>query len=469
MKAKIFCIEFILIFAIFIFICNVHVQAEIPAEKHMFSIMQSISYPLSYYISAEVTHPAFKFFSKAESSDLPLKLSLIPQGFNLKFTPLFYFENKKPKPALSFFYGGIVKAAFINKLSFKTKSKKMPFYQGVNFAPDYSIDISKAKFGADLGVEFSIKNIGLFFVSEQDPRKLWPDLYFYTVYKNKTNKKLFNLVFFSSLTNTAYSQLNLKKPNYNQFYLGKFIIENENNLASSVFLLSGGIGIPYPQTNKNEASFSGKVEYNLRSKYFFLNTGGLFSENGTLDLFIQPKFSISVLDIGIVYNFSRNYLETQHKIKTTHSAGLGSDLHLSNFKFNGELFYEDNMWKLNGEIKIPLKFFLNSLFIIKGSGKFEDKFKNPFIVKSYIFSSNIELKFSKQINLSASADFSQKNKLIKKGKLSYIGWEKPEFHFCTKLEIKKESRNILNYFKGEIKFQTSEPIIKASLAYKISF
>ena len=277
--------------------------------------------------------------------------------------------------------------------------------------------------------------------------------------------------FLSSLTNSAYSQFNLKAPAYDQFYSGEFILA-EKGTVSSVFLLSGGIKIPYEKTSvtgKSDLNFLGKAEYNFQSEYFEANAGTMFENNGTLKAFFQPKISVDAFDLGFSYNFLRKYFEKKKLFKIFHSGGMGLGLSFTKCKFTGEVYYNDASWDLKGQIKIPTKLFTNTLFSIKGNTKLEEKSKNPFIVKNYSFLSDIKIKFNKSFNLNLSASFMQKNKTVKINKTPYIVWEKGVFNFSTQAEFIKKTRLTSNSFKGEIILETAKPFIKGSLTYKISF
>ena len=453
-------------------LCSIFLNAEIPVEKANFSLTQSIDLNLNYNLKAEAKNPFFELYAEAKTEDSP-KFALIPQGFSLKFSPLLYKEKKKLYPALSFFYGGITKSSFLNLMLLKENFEKKPFYKGIGFAPKHLIGISKSKFDASLGTEFAIKNFNLVFFSEQRPKELWPDLSFCTVYKKENEAALFNMSFLSSLTNSAYSQFNLKAPAYDQFYSGKFILA-EKGIVSSIFLLSGGIKIPYRKTSgadKSDLNFLGKAEYNFQSEYFEANTGTIFENNGTLKAFFQPKISVDVFDLGFSYNFLRKHINLKKKklSKNFHSGGIGLGLSFTKFKFSGEVYYNNASWDIKGQIKIPAKLFFNTLFSIKGNTKLEEKSKNPFIVKNYSFSSDIKIKFNKSFNLNLSTSFMQKNKTVKKNKTPYIVWEKGVFNFSAQAEFIKKTKLTSNSFKGEIILETAKPFIKGSLAYKISF
>ena len=471
MKTKIFFIEFIWICSIFLFVCNIRLQSEIPVEKANFSLTQSIDLNLNYKLKAEAKNPFFELYAEAKMREYRPKFALMPQGFSLKFSPLLYKEKKQLYPALSFFYGGITKSSFLNLMLFKENFEKKPFYKGIGFAPKYLIGISKSKFDADLGAEFAIKNFNLVFFSEQRPKELWPDLSFCAVYKKENETALFNMSFLSSLTNSAYSQFNLKAPAYDQFYSGEFILA-EKGTVSSVFLLAGGIKIPYGKISgigESDFNFLGKAEYNFQSEYFEANTGTMFENNGTLKAFFQPKISVDALDLGFSYNFLRKYFEKKKLFKIFHSGGMGLGLSFTKCKFTGEVYYNDASWDLKGQIKIPTKLFTNTLFSIKGNTKLEEKSKNPFIVKNYSFLSDIKIKFNKSFNLNLSASFMQKNKTVKINKTPYIVWEKGVFNFSAQAEFIKKTKLTSNSFKGEIILETAKPFIKGSLAYKISF
>ena len=451
-------------------LCSIFLNAEIPVEKANFSLTQSIDLNLNYNLKAEAKNPFFELYAEAKTDDSP-KFALMPQGFSLKFSPLLYKEKKKLYPALSFFYGGITKSSFLNLMLFKENFEKKPFYKGIGFAPKYLIGISKSKFDASLGTEFAIKNFNLVFFSEQRPKELWPDLSFCTVYKKENEAALFNMSFLSSLTNSAYSQFNLKAPAYDQFYSGKFILA-EKGIVSSIFLLAGGIKIPYRKTSgadKSDLNFLGKAEYNFQSEYFDANTGTMFENNGTLKAFFQPKISVDIFDLGFSYNFLRKYFEKKKLFKNFHSGGIGLGLSFTKFKFTGEVYYNNASWDLKGQIKIPTKLFANTLFSIKGNTKLEEKTQNPFIVKNYSFSSDIKIKFNKSFNLNLSTSFMQKNKTVKKNKTPYIVWEKGVFNFSAQAEFIKKTKLTSNSFKGEVILETAKPFIKGSLAYKISF
>ena len=472
MKTKIFFIEFIWICSIFLFVCNIRLQSEIPVEKANFSLTQSIDLNLNYKLKAEAKNPFFELYAEAKMREYRPKFALIPQGFSLKFSPLLYKENKQLYPTLSFFYGGITISSFLNLLLFKDNFEKKPFYKGIGFAPKYLIGISKSKFDASLGAEFAIKNFNLVFFSEQKPKELWPDLSFSAVYKKENENALFNIGFFSSLTNSAYSQFNLKAPAYDQFYSGEFILAEIGGIVSSVFLLAGGIKIPYEKTSetgKFDLNFLGKAEYNFQSEYFEANAGTMFENDGTLKAFFQPKISVDALDLGLSYNFLRKYFEKKKLFKNFHSGGMGLGLSFTKFKFTGEVYYDDALWDLKGQIKIPINIFTNTLFSIKGNTKLEEKSKNPFIVKNYSFLSDIKIKFNKSFNIDISASFMQKNKIVKINKSPYIVWEKGVFNFSAQVEFIKKTKLASNSFKVEVILETAEPFIKGSLAYKISF
>lgn len=452
-------------------LCSIFLNAEIPVEKANFSLTQSIDLNLNYNLKAEAKNPFFELYAEAKMREYRPKFALIPQGFSLKFSPLLYKEKKKLYPALSFFYGGITKSSFLNLMLLKENFEKKPFYKGIGFAPKYLIGISKSKFDASLGAEFAIKNVNLVFFSEQRQKELWPDLSFCTVYKKENETALFNMSFLSSLTNSAYSQFNLKAPAYDQFYSGEFILA-EKGIVSSVFLLSGGIKIPYEKTSvtgKSDLNFLGKAEYNFQSEYFEANAGTMFENNGTLKAFFQPKISVDAFDMGFSYNFLRKYFEKKKLFKIFHSGGMGLGLSFTKCKFTGEVYYNDASWDLKGQIKIPINLFVNTLFSIKGNTKLEEKSQNPFIVKNYSFSSDIKIKFNKSFNLNLSASFMQKNKIVKINKTPYIVWEKGVFNFSAQAEFIKKTKLTSNSFKGEVILETAKPFIKGSLAYKISF
>lgn len=452
-------------------LCSIFLNAEIPVEKANFSLTQSIDLNFNYNLKAEAKNPFFELYAEAKMREYRPKFALIPQGFSLKFSPLLYREKKQLYPALSFFYGGITKSSFLNLMLLKENFEKKPFYKGIGFAPKYLIGISKSKFDASLGAEFAIKNFNLVFFSEQKPKELWPDLSFYTVYKKENETALFNISFFSSLTNSAYSQFNLKAPAYDQFYSGEFILA-EKGTVSSVFLLAGGIKIPYGKISgigESDLNFLGKAEYNFQSEYFEANTGTMFENDGTLKAFFQPKISVDALDLGFSYNFLRKYFEKKKLFKNFHSGGIGLGLSFTKCKFSGEVYYNDSSWDLKGQIKIPINLFFNTLFSIKGNTKLEEKSQNPFIVKNYSFLSDIKIKFNKSFNLNISASFMQKNKTVKINKSPYIVWEKGVFNFSTQAEFIKKTRLTSNSFKGEIILETAKPFIKGSLTYKISF
>lgn len=452
-------------------LCSIFLNAEIPVEKANFSLTQSIDLNFNYNLKAEAKNPFFELYAEAKMREYRPKFALIPQGFSLKFNPLLYREKKQLYPALSFFYGGITKSSFLNLMLLKENFEKKPFYKGIGFAPKYLIGISKSKFDASLGTEFAIKNFNLVFFSEQKPKELWPDLSFCTVYKKENETALFNISFFSSLTNSAYSQFNLKAPAYDQFYSGEFILA-EKGTVSSVFLLAGGIKIPYGKISgigESDLNFLGKAEYNFQSEYFEANTGTMFENDGTLKAFFQPKISVDALDLGFSYNFLRKYFEKKKLFKNFHSGGIGLGLSFTKCKFSGEVYYNDSSWDLKGQIKIPINLFFNTLFSIKGNTKLEEKSQNPFIVKNYSFSSDIKIKFNKSFNLNISASFMQKNKTVKINKSPYIVWEKGVFNFSTQAEFIKKTRLTSNSFKGEIILETAKPFIKGSLTYKISF
>ncbi|EMB43703.1 hypothetical protein [Treponema denticola] len=452
-------------------LCSIFLNAEIPVEKANFSLTQSIDLNFNYNLKAEAKNPFFELYAEAKMREYRPKFALIPQGFSLKFSPLLYREKKQLYPALSFFYGGTTKSSFLNLMLLKESFEKKPFYKGIGFAPKYLIGISKSKFDASLGAEFAIKNFNLVFFSEQKPKELWPDLSFCTVYKKENETALFNMSFFSSLTNSAYSQFNLKAPAYDQFYSGEFILA-EKGTVSSVFLLAGGIKIPYGKTlgiGESDFNFLGKAEYNFQSEYFEANTGTMFENDGTLKAFFQPKISVDALDLGFSYNFLRKYFEKKKLFKNFHSGGIGLGLSFTKCKFSGEVYYNDSSWDLKGQIKIPINLFFNTLFSIKGNTKLEEKSQNPFIVKNYSFLSDIKIKFNKSFNLNISASFMQKNKTVKINKSPYIVWEKGVFNFSTQAEFIKKTRLTSNSFKGEIILETAKPFIKGSLAYKISF
>lgn len=452
-------------------LCSIFLNAEIPVEKTNFSLTQSIDLNFNYNLKAEAKNPFFELYAEAKMREYRPKFALMPQGFSLKFSPLLYREKKQLYPALSFFYGGITKSSFLNLMLLKENFEKKPFYKGIGFAPKYLIGISKSKFDASLGAEFAIKNFNLVFFAEQRPKELWPDLSFCTVYKKENETALFNMSFFSSLTNSAYSQFNLKVPAYDQFYSGEFILA-EKGTVSSVFLLSSGIKIPYGKTSgigESDLNFLGKAEYNFQSEYFEANTGTMFENDGTLKAFFQPKISVDALDLGFSYNFLRKYFEKKKLFKNFHSGGIGLGLSFTKCKFSGEVYYNDSSWDLKGQIKIPINLFFNTLFSIKGNTKLEEKSQNPFIVKNYSFSSDIKIKFNKVFNLNLSASFMQKNKMVKINKTPYIVWEKGVFNFSTQAEFIKKTRLTSNSFKGEIILETAKPFIKGSLTYKISF
>lgn len=454
-------------------LCSIFLNAEIPVEKANFSLTQSIDLNLNYNLKAEAKNPFFELYAEAKMREYRPKFALIPQGFSLKFSPLLYKEKKKLYPALSFFYGGITKSSFLNLMLFKESFEKKPFYKGIGFAPKYLIGISKSKFDASLGTEFAIKNVNLVFFSEQKPKELWPDLSFCAVYKKENETALFNMSFLSSLANSAYSQFNLKAPAYDQFYSGEFILA-EKGIVSSVFLLAGGIKIPYGKisvTGKSDLNFLGKAEYNFHSEYFEANTGTMFENDGTLKAFFQPKISVDALDLGFSYNFLRKHINLKKKklFKNSHSGGMGLGLSFTKCKFIGEVYYNDASWDLKGQIKIPINLFVNTLFSIKGNTKLEEKSQNPFIVKNYSFSSDIKIKFNKSFNLNLSASFMQKNKIVKINKTPYIVWEKGVFNFSAQAEFIKKTKLTSNSFKGEVILETAKPFIKGSLAYKISF
>lgn len=452
-------------------LCSIFLNAEVPVEKANFSLTQSIDLNLNYNLKAEAKNPFFELYAEAKMREYRPKFALMPQGFSLKFSPLLYREKKQLYPALSFFYGGITKSSFLNLMLLKENFEKKPFYKGIGFAPKYLIGISKSKFDASLGTEFAIKNFNLVFFSEQKPKELWPDLSFCTVYKKENETALFNMSFFSSLTNSAYSQFNLKAPAYDQFYSGEFILA-EKGTVSSVFLLAGGIKIPYGKISgigESDFNFLGKAEYNFQSEYFEANTGTMFENDGTLKAFFQPKISVDALDLGFSYNFLRKYFEKKKLFKNFHSGGIGLGLSFTKCKFSGEVYYNDSSWDLKGQIKIPINLFFNTLFSIKGNTKLEEKSQNPFIVKNYSFSSDIKIKFNKSFNLNISASFMQKNKTVKINKSPYIVWEKGVFNFSTQAEFIKKTRLTSNSFKGEIILETAKPFIKGSLTYKISF
>ena len=452
-------------------LCSIFLNAEIPVEKANFSLTQSIDLNFNYNLKAEAKNPFFELYTEAKMREYRPKFALIPQGFSLKFSPLLYREKKQLYPALSFFYGGITKSSFLNLMLLKENFEKKPFYKGIGFAPKYLIGISKSKFDASLGAEFAIKNFNLVFFSEQKPKELWPDLSFCTVYKKENETALFNISFFSSLTNSAYSQFNLKAPAYDQFYSGEFILA-EKGTVSSVFLLAGGIKIPYGKISgigESDLNFLGKAEYNFQSEYFEANTGTMFENDGTLKAFFQPKISVDALDLGFSYNFLRKYFEKKKLFKNFHSGGIGLGLSFTKCKFSGEVYYNDSSWGLKGQIKIPINLFTNTLFSIKGNTKLEEKSQNPFIVKNYSFLSDIKIKFNKSFNLNISASFMQKNKTVKINKSPYIVWEKGVFNFSTQAEFIKKTRLTSNSFKGEIILETAKPFIKGSLTYKISF
>nr|WP_253701487.1 hypothetical protein [Treponema denticola] len=452
-------------------LCSIFLNAEIPVEKANFSLTQSIDLNFNYNLKAEAKNPFFELYTEAKMREYRPKFALIAQGFSLKFSPLLYREKKQLYPALSFFYGGITKSSFLNLMLLKENFEKKPFYKGIGFAPKYLIGISKSKFDASLGAEFAIKNFNLVFFSEQKPKELWPDLSFCTVYKKENETALFNMSFFSSLTNSAYSQFNLKAPAYDQFYSGEFILA-EKGTVSSVFLLAGGIKIPYGKISgigESDLNFLGKAEYNFQSEYFEANAGTMFENDGTLKAFFQPKISVDALDLGFSYNFLRKYFEKKKLFKNFHSGGIGLGLSFTKCKFSGEVYYNDSSWDLKGQIKIPINLFFNTLFSIKGNTKLEEKSQNPFIVKNYSFSSDIKIKFNKSFNLNISASFMQKNKTVKINKSPYIVWEKGVFNFSTQAEFIKKTRLTSNSFKGEIILETAKPFIKGSLTYKISF
>lgn len=452
-------------------LCSIFLNAEIPVEKANFSLTQSIDLNFNYNLKAEAKNPFFELYAEAKMREYRPKFALMPQGFSLKFSPLLYREKKQLYPALSFFYGGITKSSFLNLMLLKENFEKKPFYKGIGFAPKYLIGISKSKFDASLGAEFAIKNFNLVFFSEQKPKELWPDLSFCTVYKKENETALFNISFFSSLTNSAYSQFNLKAPAYDQFYSGEFILA-EKGTVSSVFLLAGGIKIPYGKISgigESDLNFLGKAEYNFQSEYFEANTGTMFENDGTLKAFFQPKISVDALDLGFSYNFLRKYFEKKKLFKNFHSGGIGLGLSFTKCKFSGEVYYNDSSWDLKRQIKIPINLFFNTLFSIKGNTKLEEKSQNPFIVKNYSFSSDIKIKFNKSFNLNISASFMQKNKTVKINKSPYIVWEKGVFNFSTQAEFIKKTRLTSNSFKGEIILETAKPFIKGSLTYKISF
>ena len=452
-------------------LCSIFLNAEIPVEKANFSLTQSIDLNFNYNLKAEAKNPFFELYTEAKMREYRPKFALMPQGFSLKFSPLLYREKKQLYPALSFFYGGITKSSFLNLMLLKESFEKKPFYKGIGFAPKYLIGISKSKFDASLGTEFAIKNFNLVFFSEQKPKELWPDLSFCTVYKKENETALFNMSFFSSLTNSAYSQFNLKAPAYDQFYSGEFILA-EKGTVSSVFLLAGGIKIPYGKISgigESDLNFLGKAEYNFQSEYFEANTGTMFENDGTLKAFFQPKISVDALDLGFSYNFLRKYFEKKKLFKNFHSGGIGLGLSFTKCKFSGEVYYNDSSWGLKGQIKIPINLFTNTLFSIKGNTKLEEKSQNPFIVKNYSFLSDIKIKFNKSFNLNISASFMQKNKTVKINKSPYIVWEKGVFNFSTQAEFIKKTRLTSNSFKGEIILETAKPFIKGSLTYKISF
>ena len=452
-------------------LCSIFLNAEIPVEKANFSLTQSIDLNFNYNLKAEAKNPFFELYAEAKMREYRPKFALIPQGFSLKFSPLLYKEKKQLYPALSFFYGGITKSSFLNLMLLKENFEKKPFYKGIGFAPKYLIGISKSKFDASLGAEFAIKNFNLVFFSEQKPKELWPDLSFCTVYKKENETALFNMSFFSSLTNSAYSQFNLKAPAYDQFYSGEFILA-EKGTVSSVFLLAGGIKIPYGKISgigESDLNFLGKAEYNFQSEYFEANAGTMFENDGTLKAFFQPKISVDALDLGFSYNFLRKYFEKKKLFKNFHSGGIGLGLSFTKCKFSGEVYYNDSSWDLKGQIKIPINLFFNTLFSIKGNTKLEEKSQNPFIVKNYSFLSDIKIKFNKSFNLNISASFMQKNKTVKINKSPYIVWEKGVFNFSTQAEFIKKTRLTSNSFKGEIILETAKPFIKGSLTYKISF
>lgn len=452
-------------------LCSIFLNAGIPVEKTNFSLTQSIDLNFNYNLKAEAKNPFFELYAEAKMREYRPKFALMPQGFSLKFSPLLYKEKKQLYPALSFFYGGITKSSFLNLMLLKENFEKKPFYKGIGFAPKYLIGISKSKFDASLGAEFAIKNFNLVFFSEQKPKELWPDLSFCTVYKKENETALFNISFFSSLTNSAYSQFNLKAPAYDQFYSGEFILA-EKGTVSSVFLLAGGIKIPYGKTSgigESDLNFLGKAEYNFQSEYFEANAGTMFENDGTLKAFFQPKISVDALDLGFSYNFLRKYFEKKKLFKNFHSGGIGLGLSFTKCKFSGEVYYNDSSWDLKGQIKIPINLFFNTLFSIKGNTKLEEKSQNPFIVKNYSFSSDIKIKFNKSFNLNISASFMQKNKTVKINKSPYIVWEKGVFNFSTQAEFIKKTRLTSNSFKGEIILETAKPFIKGSLTYKISF
>lgn len=456
-------------------LCSILLHAEIPVEKVAFSLTQSIDLNLDYSLTAEAKNPFFEVYTSAKIRDHRPKFALIPQGFSLKFSPLLYREKKKLYPALSFFYGGITKSSFLNRMLFKDNFEKKTFYRGISFIPQYLIGVSKSKFDASMGAEFAIKNINLLFFSDQSQKKLRPNLFFCAAHRKENESILFNVSLFSSLTNSSCSQCNLKASGYDQFYSGEFILA-EKGIVSSAFLLSGGIKILHGKLSdkkksgsKSNLNLSCKAEYNFQSEYFTANTGTMFENDGTLKAFFQSKLSISALDLGFSYNFLRKHIEKKKLFKNFHSGGIGFILSFTNFKFNGEVYYNDALWDLKGQMKIPIKLFSNMLFSLKGNAKLEDKTKNPFTVKNYAFSSDIKIKFNKIFNLNLSASFMQKNKKIKKKKTSHIVWEKGVFNFSAQAEVRKKTKRTLNSFKGEIILQTIKPSVRAGFAYKINF
>lgn len=463
------------IFFLSVFLCFNKGYADSLTKHTDFFIEQIFKYPYVYSISAGVNNPVYEGRVSIKTIEENSKITLFPDVLSLRFSPLFYKDKKKIIPALSFFFGGLNKANFIKICSEPAFSSMTTSYSGIKFLPDRLIKISAANKFISAGAELNLKNFNFAFFTEKNSTYAWNDLNFCFAYGTEDlydgNIGL-GIVLYSSLYHDLYTKFTDKTPQYHQIYSSMLNFYHLTENGEYRILLLGSLKKPYKNKKINSA---GRAEFDFLWYYFGLNTGVSLQNDNFSDeagsrpqnsfvYFVQPKLLMDLIQVKGLYNIYRK----KNIELLCHYGGLDINIAGKNIEFNTGLFYKDEKWSTDLEFKLKKTALWQELFSVKCKFIFENKKKNPFILKQYSSDFVFKVRFYKNIqtgitfSLAQAASVRNKNNLPPSAK-----WNKPTIESSVYFKYSLK-RSIFNHsFSAEIKIKSENPKIGFALAYKI--
>ncbi|AGT44219.1 hypothetical protein [Treponema pedis] len=481
-----------------IFLCfRIKTYTENTDGMTKFFIDQTVKYPGSYDLITGAETEFFEINAHLKTENPLPKFQLNLDGFSARFSPILYRERKKNIPALSFFFGSLNKAAFLNLFSAPVFTVQKPSSRGIKFFPKHFVSCSTSKKDTSCAAELSLKNFNLLLLAEKEAKIEKADIHLCAAYKidDLTDGNIsLGLAFYSSFFPDAYSKFYSESKRYNGLYSGEIIFSAETDYGEYSVLGLGSLAVPSKNSkqglsaNKIKPSIAGRIEFDFFKDYAGFDAGISLKQKDFSGVkgktqkeviagFFRPKIIIDIFKLEAVYNFSKQYgKKKQDKLEYFHSGGLDLKIGNSNYIFKTGMFYENTEWDFTAKFEIRKLKFWQDIFILGTKFTFENKEKNPFIIKNYSVNSSFKINFGKDIKAGIEGELSQKNiSAVKthkinhkiKVKKSFIEWQKLKAEGGLFFEAVKELRRFEHSVKAEIKFTAEKPFYNLVLRYKI--